>query len=94
MDIEILITLVILFSVLGGVFCLKPHKSRTPKRRITSHRNGYGRDYDYRRWSKRVLKAPFFVAWKKTRGSAFPGLFILKGLRGQNGRVKKFSSLF
>lgn len=46
MDIEILIALVILFSMVGGLFCLKPHKSKAPKRRITaSHRNGYGRDY-------------------------------------------------
>jgi hypothetical protein len=47
MDIELLILLVILFSMIGGIFCLKPHKSKAPKRRITSHKNSYGRDYDY-----------------------------------------------
>lgn len=45
MDIEILSALVILFSLIGALFCLKPHKSKAPKRRVTSHRNGYGRNF-------------------------------------------------
>lgn len=45
MDIEVLIGIVILFSLIGGLFCIMPHKSKAPKRRITSHKNSYGRDY-------------------------------------------------
>lgn len=45
MDIETLVALIMFFSIIGGIFCLRPHKSKAPKRNIASHRNGYGRDF-------------------------------------------------
>lgn len=45
MEIEALVTLVMLFSIFGGIFCLRPHKSKAPKRNTTSHRNGYSRGF-------------------------------------------------
>lgn len=45
MDVELIVALLVLLSILVAVWVLLPKRSGAPARRITSSRNGYGRGW-------------------------------------------------
>lgn len=45
MGIEVFVAGLLFLGVLGILLVLRPHRSSTPVRRVTSSRNGYGRGW-------------------------------------------------